>query len=364
MSISIENKTYLTTEEAAQTAGYTIDYVGQLCRNKKIACTRVSGHWFVERENFHAYLQSNGIQPRDVNTGEESSAQVTGDGVVMHDGVEYISTARAADLTGYTQDYVGQLARSGEVAARKVGRRWFTAREALLKHKKENALAPAQDSIRIDTPESAKRIETNDPAKCIEDDTDTNSVSVPIHTPKEQLHLQHSATPTPATDVSFNVTYTSETDTPLIPKLHPREPAGLRYERHDIPEETSTPIAREAQNEPEQVHPRTQSKVVRTVKKPSNYVSRIDSINRTSSSTRQFERYKSRSDGMRGPLTLVSVSVLLLVGAYYITHTPGGSISVTEEKATIQHDILKRVVNSAAEVLPGHTIKYTSALGQ
>src|SRR6476469_1248847 len=42
-----------------------------------------------------------------------------------------ISLARAAQLTGYHQDYLGQLCRLGRLPAKKVGRNWFTSSEAL-----------------------------------------------------------------------------------------------------------------------------------------------------------------------------------------------------------------------------------------
>ena len=47
----------------------------------------------------------------------------------------WISTHRAAQLTGYTRDYVGQLARSGRVAAEQVGRTWYVERDSLLRYK-------------------------------------------------------------------------------------------------------------------------------------------------------------------------------------------------------------------------------------
>ncbi len=42
-----------------------------------------------------------------------------------------ISLARAAEITGYHQDYLGQLCRLGRLPAKKVGRNWFTTNEAL-----------------------------------------------------------------------------------------------------------------------------------------------------------------------------------------------------------------------------------------
>ena len=50
-------------------------------------------------------------------------------------GKRYLSTRRAADITGYTTDYVGQLARQGKVDAELVGRNWYVEEDAIKKHK-------------------------------------------------------------------------------------------------------------------------------------------------------------------------------------------------------------------------------------
>src|SRR6185503_17269923 len=42
-----------------------------------------------------------------------------------------ISLAEASQITGYNQDYLGQLARSGKLVATKIGRNWTTTKEAL-----------------------------------------------------------------------------------------------------------------------------------------------------------------------------------------------------------------------------------------
>lgn len=53
---------------------------------------------------------------------------------VLFDGIEYISSKRAAQESGYTKDYIGQLARSEKIDARMVGRSWYVRADALHKH--------------------------------------------------------------------------------------------------------------------------------------------------------------------------------------------------------------------------------------
>lgn len=54
------------------------------------------------------------------------------------DGKTYISSKRAAAITGYAKDYVGQLCREGRVEARLVGRSWYVYEPSLASHKAED----------------------------------------------------------------------------------------------------------------------------------------------------------------------------------------------------------------------------------
>ena len=51
------------------------------------------------------------------------------------DGKKYVSSARAAELVGYTKDYVGQLARAGKIDCQLIGRSWYVSEESIQKHK-------------------------------------------------------------------------------------------------------------------------------------------------------------------------------------------------------------------------------------
>jgi len=54
---------------------------------------------------------------------------------ILIDGEEYISSGRAAELVGYSKDYVGQLARGGKIDAKRVGRNWYIREASINKHK-------------------------------------------------------------------------------------------------------------------------------------------------------------------------------------------------------------------------------------
>ncbi|MDR3546805.1 MAG: hypothetical protein P4M11_00780 [Candidatus Pacebacteria bacterium] len=47
----------------------------------------------------------------------------------------YVSSKRAAQITGYAKDYVGQLCREGRVEARLVGRNWYVLEASVREHR-------------------------------------------------------------------------------------------------------------------------------------------------------------------------------------------------------------------------------------
>lgn len=48
---------------------------------------------------------------------------------------KYISSKKAAELTGYAKDYIGQLCREGRVEARLVGRSWYVLESSISEHR-------------------------------------------------------------------------------------------------------------------------------------------------------------------------------------------------------------------------------------
>ncbi len=51
------------------------------------------------------------------------------------EGKEYISSKRASELSGYAQDYIGQLARKGLIHAQRVGGLWYISMASLVGYK-------------------------------------------------------------------------------------------------------------------------------------------------------------------------------------------------------------------------------------
>jgi len=51
------------------------------------------------------------------------------------DGQVYVPSRRAAEITGYAKDYIGQLCREGRVEAKLVGRSWYVLETSLREHR-------------------------------------------------------------------------------------------------------------------------------------------------------------------------------------------------------------------------------------
>lgn len=151
--IFVAGKSYVSSKRASVLSGYAQDYIGQLARGGLIDAQRVGGLWYVAMDSLNGYrTNSEGYKPQPpvaVAVGAEAES------VVSFDGKDYVTASRAAKLTGYNQDYVGQLARAGKILSRQIGNRWYVDREGLMRHKQEKdaLLAAVQaESVGISRP--------------------------------------------------------------------------------------------------------------------------------------------------------------------------------------------------------------------
>lgn len=130
--LTIDGEQFISSKRASELSGYQQDYIGQLSRGGQILARRVGGLWYVSSGSLTRYMahaESYKPVPPANNTGSDPDA------LLSFDGRGYISAARAAKLTGYSADYVGQMARAGIVPSRQVGNRWYVERTGILLHK-------------------------------------------------------------------------------------------------------------------------------------------------------------------------------------------------------------------------------------
>lgn len=66
------------------------------------------------------------------------------------DGKTYVSSKRAAQISGYAKDYVGQLCREGRIEARTVGRSWYVLLSALESHRLKDSTPEPEEKKEIE----------------------------------------------------------------------------------------------------------------------------------------------------------------------------------------------------------------------
>lgn len=67
---------------------------------------------------------------------------------------KYVSSKRAAKITGYAKDYIGQLCREGRVPARLVGRSWYVLESAIQDHR--FGTQDSESKVEVEQPEEKK----------------------------------------------------------------------------------------------------------------------------------------------------------------------------------------------------------------
>ena len=132
--LTVAGKEYVSSKRASELSGYAQDYIGQLARNAQIDAQRIGGLWYVDMDSLLGHKKkADEYVPQIPERGQHSYLE----SVVSFEGKEYVSATRAAAITGYHADYVGQLARAGTISSRQVGNRWYVDRERILAHKQE-----------------------------------------------------------------------------------------------------------------------------------------------------------------------------------------------------------------------------------
>jgi hypothetical protein len=140
----LDGKTYVSSKRASEMTKYTRDYIGQMCRSGIVDCQRVGSAWFIEQESLNEHASREGKWSKERIAEKKSKKEPahtirTGASVAQEtvtvEGKEYISSKRASQITGYTQDYIGQLSRANKILSKSVGNRWYVLREDLEQHK-------------------------------------------------------------------------------------------------------------------------------------------------------------------------------------------------------------------------------------
>ncbi len=260
--MQIDGKSYISSKRAAVLSTHAQDYIGQLARKSLIDARRVGGLWYVSMESLEAYKKK-AEEYKPVPPGRPEIAPEP-EALVFFDGKEYLSAAKAAQQTGYTQDYVGQLSRAGTILSRQVGNRWYVQRESIIDHKKEKDALLAE--VQSQSVGLAKR------------------VSEKISNSEYQANHRHSGH-------ESLLTYHSENQD-LIPTMMRPETVKEQEEESAVPIDTTKVVA------------------IRKIQTP---IPRISTMNRTVPAV-----YRSNLPVKRSPMPLMVISAATIIIALSI----------------------------------------------
>lgn len=144
-------KKFISAKRASEISGYTADYIGQLCRLKKLDNRRIGKAWFVAEKSLLEHIKNSTLKPSErpvpIPTPKTSTQILPSSyfsptpilGLKPEIEIFYLSAKRASEISGYTQDYIGQLCRSNNLDCKQVGKRWFISEVSLREHKENTA---------------------------------------------------------------------------------------------------------------------------------------------------------------------------------------------------------------------------------
>ncbi len=182
---------------------------------------------------------------------------------VTLDGKIYISSKRAAQVTGYAKDYIGQLCREGRVEAKLVGRSWYIYEPSIRRHRfKEEAPSVAEEVEDVQEVEPVSE-ETNneavwEPATYVAEDIS----ALPEISPKEES-FEVSGTDEIEETIPTNISEPEKTNSHKVSEMQSAwqewfssERAAGTTEREEVPtEEAAQPVTIHKTDEEPQYRP-------------------------------------------------------------------------------------------------------------
>lgn len=132
-----KNINYISLTEAAKSCDYSQDYLSLRARQGKLGAVKIGRNWVTTKEWLEEYINNiNGygvIERENVKASIESVAGVPAGSYDSSEagGAKFLSLHKAAEICGYSQEYLSLRARQGKLKAIKMGRNWVTKKEWL-----------------------------------------------------------------------------------------------------------------------------------------------------------------------------------------------------------------------------------------
>lgn len=127
---SQDSRSVLTTAEASGKYGLSKVYLQYLVRTKRVEGTKPWGHeWMLYEDSLKAFLAQPRSKGKKGPRGPRRTRQKQNERVML-------SSGEASTLSGYSQDYLLRLLRTGVLAGEKAsdGRSWLIYEDSLLSY--------------------------------------------------------------------------------------------------------------------------------------------------------------------------------------------------------------------------------------
>lgn len=170
------------------------------------------------------------------------------------DGKKYISSSRAAKISGYVNDYIGQLCRDGKLECRMIGRSWYVSFDSLIAHKNANGNGTKNKTQKLVKVEAVAEVKKEE-ASPVNFEPQKNEVLVTPPAPVSEVALPVapilvSVTTPPVSKVS-EISLGSESDDLPLFAFDLKAPATVEKNVSAVPGE---PAVSEVQGTEEIVH--------------------------------------------------------------------------------------------------------------
>ena len=157
------NNNFLAVSTASRYSNYHSDYLTQMCRKGLLTCRQISKVWFISLGSLENYLKRQKKQAKLSKYEIERelvqlNENLSGESSFFIADKNYVDSDTASKISSYNRDYLTQLARSGDIKAKKIGKVWFFEEESLRKHmqrqKRSDLIAEQAVSVAIRSTET------------------------------------------------------------------------------------------------------------------------------------------------------------------------------------------------------------------
>ncbi|MFZ2593503.1 MAG: hypothetical protein WAX38_01875 [Minisyncoccia bacterium] len=125
------SETHVTIERACSISGFTPQHIERLCGRGILTCTDNAGVRMIEVAALERYAAERKAQRKSSTQNAEDSEET-----IMIGGIKYVSTNRAARLSGYNVSQIEELVQNNSIAKKYFGERLFVGLESLFSYRR------------------------------------------------------------------------------------------------------------------------------------------------------------------------------------------------------------------------------------